>query len=219
MAYVDWMLEVRKIAVCNCDYGCPCEFMAPPTHGHCEGVEANQIVKGHFADIRLDGLCFGGVFHWPGAVHEGGGSFQSVIDSRADKAQLDALFTILSGKEQEPTTLFNIYGATIDIQPQPIFAEIEFEFDIENGVGRFAVPDVMEANVGPIRNPATGEPFRAQIKLPKGFEYREAEMVSADFWGKGEIAHEHEKRFGYLTYAAYGPYGVIEEKCYRSAAA
>jgi hypothetical protein len=152
-------------------------------------------------------------------VHEGGGTFQAVIDSRADKTQLDALFKILSGEEQEPTTLFNIYGATIDNQPKPIFAEVEFEFDIENGVGRFAVADVMEANVGPIRNPATGAPFRAQIKLPEGFEYREAEMVSADFWGKAALPQQHEKRFGYLTYAAYGPYGLIEEKCYRTAAA
>jgi hypothetical protein len=23
---------------CNCDWGCPCQFNAKPTHGNCEGV-------------------------------------------------------------------------------------------------------------------------------------------------------------------------------------
>ncbi len=219
MGYVDWQLEVKKMVVCNCDYGCPCEFMAPPTNGHCEGIEASQIIAGHFASTNLDGLCFGGLYYWPGPVHEGGGTFQAVLDTRADKTQINALFKILSGEEQEPTTLFNIYGATIEHEPKPIFAEFDYEFDLNKATGRFAVADIMEAVLTPIRNPVTGAAFRAQIKLPEGFEYREAEMASGDFWGKAALELDHAKRFAYLTTATYGPYGVVEEKCYRSGAA
>jgi hypothetical protein len=31
MACVDWLLTGPKIASCNCDYGCPCEFNGRPT--------------------------------------------------------------------------------------------------------------------------------------------------------------------------------------------
>ncbi len=38
------------------------------------------------------------------------------------------------------------------------------------------VPDLIESDVEPIKNPATGEEHRARIALPNGFEYKEAEM-------------------------------------------
>jgi hypothetical protein len=32
-----WKLKGTVLIACNCDYGCPCNFNALPTHGHCEG--------------------------------------------------------------------------------------------------------------------------------------------------------------------------------------
>jgi hypothetical protein len=214
MAHVDWMIKVKRLVVCNCDWGCPCEFMAPPTHGHCEGLEAYEIVQGHFAEVRLDGLRFAGLYRWPGPVHEGGGAYQAVIDEGASDEQRQALFKIMSGEEQEPHTLFNIYGATIETEHDPIFAPIEFEWDMNNLSGRFAVTDVMAATLEPIRNPVTGAVHRSIIKLPEGFEFREAEVVSGDFWAKAALPHAYDKRFGYITYAAYGPYGMIEAESF-----
>ena len=54
MAYVDWLLKGPKIASCNCDYGCPCEFNGRPTRGVCEGLEVQRIEQGHFGELRLD---------------------------------------------------------------------------------------------------------------------------------------------------------------------
>ena len=101
MAYADWKIKVRRLATCSCDYGCPCEFGAKPTQLPCEGVEAFEIVDGHYADVPLTGLRVAGVYQWPGPVHEGQGTYQVVIDELATDAQRDALFTILSGEEQE----------------------------------------------------------------------------------------------------------------------
>jgi hypothetical protein len=115
MAYVDWQIAGPKIASCNCAYGCPCEFNARPTNGMCEGLEAHLIVEGWFGDVRLDGLVIAARYRWPGPVHEGGGIAQGIVDARASEAQRAALLTILGGKEQEPSTVFNIYGATIDV--------------------------------------------------------------------------------------------------------
>ena len=211
MTYVDWMLKGKKLGNCSCDYGCPCEFNGQPTSDVCEGLEAMEIDEGYFGSVRLDGLRFAGTFHWPGPVYEGKGSYQAVIDERITDDQRDALFTILSGEEQEPTTVFNIYGSTIETEYEPIFAPIEFEWDMEARTGWVSVPDVLEARYEPIRNPVTGDPHRARIVLPEGFEFREAEMASADFTSPGPIPLNYKKRYGSLFYVAYGPYGIIDD--------
>jgi hypothetical protein len=212
MAYVDGKLSAKRLVTCSCDWGCPCEFLAPPTKGHCEGVEGWDIVEGYFDKVRLDGLRFAGIYQWPGPVHEGNGSYQVVIDARATEEQLEALFKIMSGEEQEPTTLFNIYGATIETEYDPIFTQIDMTWDLENLTGRLAVDGVLEAKLEPIRNPVTGAVHRAILKLPDGFELREAVNVSGDYWAKSTLPMNGRKRFAYLTYASYGPYGVIEEE-------
>jgi hypothetical protein len=212
MAYVDWMIRTKQLGTCSCDYGCPCEFNAPPTRLPCEGVMAMEITEGYFGDIRLDGLRTAGVYRWPGAVHEGGGTWWSIIDKAATEAQVDAIFKITGGEEQEPNTGFAIYGSTVEHEPDPLFADIEFEWDLEERTGRFVVADVLEAKIEPIRNPVTGEPHFIAIQPHDGFEFRSAEMASADFWSKGELEQRHAKRFATITYVSYGPQGIIPEE-------
>jgi hypothetical protein len=213
MAYVDWMIEGPKLGGCSCDYGCPCEFNGRPTRKSCEGLEAHLIERGHFGDVRLDGLIVGARYRWPGAVHEGGGVVQGFIDERATEAQREALFAILGGKEQEPTTVFNIYGSTIAKELDPVFAKLEFECAIKARTGRFKVPGVLELTLTPIRNPVTGKEHHARIVLPEGFEFRIAEMASADIDAKGpDLAMTHAKVYGALFHAAYGPQGIIDKQ-------
>ncbi len=217
MTYVDWKIRTKQVGTCSCDYGCPCEFNALPTHGDCEGVMALEITEGHFGATRLDGLRVAGVYRWPGPVHEGGGTWWSIVDKAATPAQIEALFTILGGKEQEPTTGFAIYASTIAHEPEPLFADIAFEWDIEGRSGRFVVADVMGAEVGPIRNPITGKPHYIAIKPHNGFEFREAEMASADFWSTGAVNQRHTGRFAAITHATYGPYGIIAAESHPAA--
>lgn len=212
MAYVDWKICTKTIGTCSCDYGCPCEFNAPPTRTPCEGVMAIEITEGYFGGVRLDGLRVAGAYRWPGPVHEGKGTWWSIIDKSATEEQVAALFKILGGEEQEPTTGFAIYGSTIENEPEPIFADIEFEWDLEGRRGRFVVNGVLDAEIEPIKNPVTGEPHFIAIRPHDGFEFREAEMASATFWSKGEIEQSHSERFAAITYVTYGPYGIIPEE-------
>ncbi len=212
MSYTDWMIRTRQIGTCSCDYGCPCEFNAPPTRLPCEGVMAMEITEGYYGDVRLDGLKVAGVYRWPGPVHEGNGTWWSIFEPGTSKEQLDALFTILGGKDQEPTTGFAIYGSTIAHEPDPVFADIEFEFDLQRRRGSFKVVNVLEAQVEPIRNPVTGEEHFIAIKPHNGFEFRQAEMASASYWSKGVIEQQHNGRFGTFTFVSYGPHGIIPEE-------
>jgi hypothetical protein len=212
MAHLDWLIRGPKIASCNCDYGCPCEFNGRPTRDTCEGLEAHLIEDGHFGDLRLDGLVVAARYRWPGPVHEGGGTVQGIIDERASPAQREALLKILGGQEQEPTTVYNIYGATIAKELDPVFAPIEFACDVAARTGRLVVPGVMEMTIEPIRNPVTGLPHRALIRLPEGFEFREAEVGSGTFKGEGdELGFDNRECYAALTHVAYGPYGIVED--------
>ncbi len=212
MAYTDWMIRTKQIGTCSCDYGCPCEFNAPPTNPTCEGVMAIEITEGHYGDVNLDGLRIAGAYHWPGPVHEGNGTWWSVVDKRATEDQVNALFTILGGQDQEPTTGFAIYASTIANEPDPVFADIDFDWDYENATGSFKVDGVLEATVEPIKNPVTGAPHRCSIKLRDGFEFREGEMVSANLRSSGEVDLSHEGSYGTIFFASYGPNGIIEKE-------
>ena len=212
MAYVDWMIRTKQVGSCSCDYGCPCEFMAPPTRLPCEGVMAMEITEGYFGDVRLDGLRTAGAYRWPGPVHEGNGTWWSVIDKRATEDQVNALFSILGGEEQEPYTGFAIYGSTITNEPDPVFADIDFEWDMEKRTGRFSVENVLGATIEPIKNPVTGADHHASICLKEGFEFRQGEMASGSFWCKGELVQEYENKYTAMSYVTYGPYGIVEEE-------
>ena len=65
---------------------------------------ALEITEGFFGKVRLDGLRVAGAYRWPGPVHEGNGTWWSVIDRRASEEQTEALFTILGGQEQDAAT-------------------------------------------------------------------------------------------------------------------
>lgn len=56
MCYIDWMISGPKIASCDCDYGCPCEFNALPAGDDCEGLRAHRIEEGWFGDPGLAAL-------------------------------------------------------------------------------------------------------------------------------------------------------------------
>lgn len=172
-------------------------------------------MRAGFGDVRLDGLVFGALFRWPGPLHRGGGIVQGIVSAQADDAQRDALFQILEGKEQEPTTVFNIIGSTIEKELDPVFADLEFECDFATRSGRFAVPGQMELTLEPIKNPVTGAVHPAQIVLPTGFEFHTAEVASGSFKASGELGMERSGVYAFLTQVAYGPNGLIEEKSYR----
>ncbi|MCH7979643.1 MAG: DUF1326 domain-containing protein, partial [Acidobacteria bacterium] len=48
-----WMIRGVEYANCNCNYGCPCQFSSPTTHGNCEAVVGGHIEEGYFNDVRL----------------------------------------------------------------------------------------------------------------------------------------------------------------------
>ena len=166
---IDWLIRGPEIATCNCAYGCPCQFNALPTQGNCKASVAMRIDKGHFGEVKLDGLHWAGIFAWPGPIHEGHGEAQPIIDQRASPEQRNALLTIMSGQESMPgATYFQVFSSMIEKFHEPLFKPITFTADVENATGHFKVDGVVDSKAEPIRNPvnSAAAPPRHRAKSP-----------------------------------------------------
>jgi hypothetical protein len=141
--------------------------MADPTYGYCTGLVAFKIDTGWCEDVRLNDLGVVGTFYFPRAMHHGQGVFQPILDERADEAQREALFYILSGEDQPVGTMFQIFSVIIETIKDPLFAKIEFEWDLDNRRARVEVANVVQARSEPIRNPVTDQEERMILVLPK----------------------------------------------------
>lgn len=176
-AKTSWRIVGEEAAACNCAWGCPCQFNALPTHGRCEALVAVRIQKGRYGQTTLDGLTFAGAWWFPGAVHEGKGIARLAIEDRATPEQRSALANIATGRDGGMP--WEIFAAVTETFLEPLFAPIQFETNRETRIARLTAPGLGEFRSEPIRNPMTGEEHRALIRLPNGFEYKEAEMANA----------------------------------------
>ncbi|HLI14098.1 MAG TPA: DUF1326 domain-containing protein [Alphaproteobacteria bacterium] len=209
MTTTDWRLKGEWVKNCNCAFGCPCDFNARPTQGHCQGLVAMNIQEGHFGDIGLDGLRFVVTVSFPGPLHEGHGTLQPIIDARATPDQRDALLQILSGQHSAEGTIFHIFSAITETLLEPISAPIEWVFDMAGRKSRIVVPGVLETTTEPIRNPVTGAPHRIQVMMPEGFEHRGAEVACSHIVATRGINFRVDEGHGSLALVEQRPAGVV----------
>lgn len=208
----EWTMHGREFANCNCSYGCPCQFNGLPTHGNCRAVVGIQIDKGQHGNTKLDGLRMAGIFRWPGAVHEGSGEALPIVDKRADAAQREAVLRIMAGQDTKPgATVFNVFASTLSKAYDPVFADIQFEVDVEKRRARLFVDGYIDQRGEPIVNPVTGAEFRGRIDLPDGFEYTLAEIGRG--WSKttGPIAFELADSYGQFAELHLCQDGIVRQ--------
>jgi hypothetical protein len=209
MAGKSWQIEGKYVEYCSCDQGCPCETMADPTYGSSTGLVAFKIDKGYCEDVQLDDLVVAGTFYFPRAIHHGQGVMQAILDERADEAQRNALFYILSGEDQPVGTMFQIFSVIIETFKPPLFAKIEFDWDFEGRRAKIEVANVVRAHSEPIRNPVTDQEDRMILVLPKGWVFQEAENASGFAKGFGAIKFDLSRRHSSLAHIAWNQNGLV----------
>ena len=205
-AKTKWQTEVYYLDSCNCDWGCPCQFNARPTHGNCEGVGGIHIIKGKYGNIRLDRLNLAWIASFPGPIHEGHGKASYYVDDSATGEQFDALSVIITGEAGGGP--FGVYRSVIETSQEPKRARITFQ---EKGTrSQVKVEDdkivVAGAQLEPMRNPVTGKIHRAIIELPTGFESNRLETYSL----KNMFAND-----GFLNFKYAGTYGSIQHASWK----
>ncbi len=207
-----WEIHGVEFANCNCDYACPCQFNSRPTHGDCRAACGYEISRGRYGDVALDGVRGAAMYAWPGAVHEGNGTMQLIIDERADEAQRAALIAIMSGEDTEPmATMWSVYATMCTTKLEPLVKPIEFESDPAARRGRVRVPGCFETRGEPILNPVTGAEHRVRIDLPHGFEYAIAEIGRGWTRAEGAIDVNFEDSYGQFAELHLSNAGVIRE--------
>lgn len=210
---IDWFVEGASFGNCNCDYNCPCQFELRPTHGPCRGFEVVRVDRGHFGDVKLDGLHTAVFYSWPGPIFEGGGTMQAVIDERADDRQRQALTAIVHGEEtEEAKTHWWVFHAMSSTVHEPLFRTFAFDVDVDGRRAAVTIAGVLEASGRPILSPATGGEHRVRIDLPDGIEFEIAEIGSASSKATGLVAFQHDDSYGQFNMMRQSGRGVVRTR-------
>lgn len=191
-----WLVVGNVLIACNCDYGCPCNFNAPPSNGKCEGGWIWVIEKGDVEGVDVAGLTVALFADWPAAIHEGGGRATSYIDERADDAQRNALERLLRGELGGPWSIFiNTYTLS-----GPDFVRFDIqqaEYDTHVRIG-----DVVQLDFDYIRNPVTQAEAHPEMVLPEGIVTKRAKLAaSKTFRVSDALDYDHSGQ-----YTAFGPF-------------
>jgi len=205
-----WLIRGSEYGNCNCAWGCPCQFNAPSTHGHCEAAVGGIIQEGYFNEVRLDGLQWVMLVQWPGEIADGNGTQQVIIDERADSDQREALRKILHGESTSPgATHFFVYNSTMSRVLETLYAPVHVEIDVAARRGHIEVPGLVESTGNPIVDPHSGQEHRVGISLPDGFEYTFAEVGSGTSRARAGIQLDLTHTYGQFNELHMNQDGVI----------
>ena len=206
---IDWHIQGKQFGNCNCNYGCPCQFNAPPTDNYCHGMGAFLIEEGHFGDIDLSDVCSVFMAKWPGPIHEGNGQMQIILDSNSTVKQQNAIQSIMYGKETEPmATAFSMYVSTMETIHDPLIKDIKLEINLETRICNLKAGEIISTTTKPITNPITGEEHRAIINLPDGIEFREAEMGSGRTKANAAFKTDFKDTYAQIAILNLTPKGI-----------
>jgi hypothetical protein len=196
-----WKVKGTLIIACSCDYGCPCNFNAPPTQGHCEGGWIWHVEEGSFGDTPLDGLSWTVTADWPAAIHEGGGKAICFYDERADDAQREAIEALVRGGNGGPWGIFINTYELVDVRPMP------FDLQLAGLDTRVKIGDALELELATIKNPVTGAEVHPGAVLPEGLVCKEASFgTSRTFKVSEGVEYDHSGK-----YTAVAPFEYSSE--------
>lgn len=208
-----WMIKGREYVNCNCNYGCPCQFNSPTTHGFCEAIACTLIDKGYFNETKLNGLSFVYLIKWPGEIKDGKGKMQLIIDERADGDQRKAIEKIATGESTKPgTTHFYVFKTTVSEQLKTLYAPIEMEIEIEARHARAKIKGLVDSKGDPLIDPFSSKESRRGIYLPGGFEYIYAEVGSGQSKSAAGIKLDLNKTHGQFCVLHMNQDGVIRDQ-------
>jgi hypothetical protein len=199
-------MEGSVLGSCNCDWGCPCNFDAPPTYGHCQGMYTWIVREGQFGDTKLDGLTFAWGGYSPGPMHEGHGIGVVLVDEAASPAQLEAIEALTrSGEAGLP---WDILNAVTETWLETEVAPFEVELAGINSTVRFGGGEIYELQLSRIKNPVTGDEEELYLDKPTGFTALRSELGSSvvDRLQHKDLSWNQAQRYGeYSEFSYSGP--------------
>jgi hypothetical protein len=185
-----WRLAGTVLIACNCDWGCPCNFNARPTQGHCEGGWSWLIEEGTIEDLDLAGLAVSVYAAWPGAIHEGNGQAVAYLDVSANDARRAVLTRLLRGELGGP---WGIFSKTYTLAgPHPA----AYRAELAEHRSRLRIGDMVQLELEPIHNPVTKAETHPEIVLPQGLVVKRASLAASRvFQVEQEVRYDHSGKY------------------------
>ncbi len=169
-----WRISGSLLGACNCDWGCPCSFDAPPTYGACHGTYVWIVKTGTFgATVRLDGLAFASAGSHPGPIHLGHGTSVTLVDDRATPAQRKAIETLRRGGGGPP---FSIFAKTTERWLPTVYAPFDVRLNGVRSVVKVDGGRTYHLAISRIKNPVTGDEEEVYLDKPTGFTAKRTEL-------------------------------------------
>ncbi len=190
---VTWKLQGDALGACSCDWGCPCNFDAPPTQGWCEGGYAFHINTGNLNEVPLAGLTVGFFAHSPAALHLGNVTAYLLVDEKATAAQREAIGQIFGG---QVGGVFGALGSLITKVIGPDYTPVEWKFDGTKSSVKFG--NHADVRLAEIKNPVTGEASGFSLKFSNGLLTDEAQLMTTSKMSINhpEIRYDHTGKYG-----------------------
>src|SRR5262245_14732712 len=158
-----YKIRAQTVEACSCAHGCNCQFGGTPNEGFCDFVIGYIVDEGRFGDVDLAGFRAVIAAKYPGAIHEGHGHAVLFVDAKAPTEQVNAFAAIVSG--QHGGMPWEALASTVEKLEGPI--PVRIEMGIRGQKGRIRVPNAIELETTPLRNPVTGEEKEVHILYPR----------------------------------------------------
>lgn len=175
-----WSVQGLMSDACQCNVFCPCEFAEKPTFGHCDDTAIMHIDKGHFADVKLDGLSMVVVSQSPQG--------ERLVDT-AGKLNFARIFVPENTTDEQMKALGEVAGRVMGafvtgaarLSEDQKIERVKMEMNIEPERHRVSIPGILELDVqtmtgGDGENPMIvkniGGPAFGDVTVAKSNAYR-----------------------------------------------
>jgi hypothetical protein len=162
------------VGACNCDWGCPCNFDAPPTYGFCDGFYSIVVHEGRFGDVVLDGARFVWGGHAPGAIHEGDGTSVLILDASTTPEQRAALDRLWRGGGVGSP--FDEFASVTTLWHEPVVADVQITLAGIRSTVKVSGDAAFELALSRVRNPVTGDEEEFYLDKPTGFTSKRTQL-------------------------------------------
>src|SRR5512135_1072165 len=137
-----WSLTGTYLETCNCEVGCPCVFLSPPTTGDCTVLVGWHIDKGSHGNVALDGLNVALAVNSPGHMATTKWKAALYFDDKASEAQKNALMQIFTGQAGgHPAVLVSFVGEVLGAK------SVGIDYHANGKRRSLKIADVVEAEI------------------------------------------------------------------------
>ena len=195
-----YRLKGYLLGACSCDWGCPCNFEARPTQGWCQGSYVWRVEEGHYRGVSLDGSTFAAFIKFPGAPHEGDGTGVVLVDEQVSAEQRAAIEAMV--RQIPPFSIF--YSLLSEFLG---FRYLPFTLHLDGIQSRLTIPNAVEWQLAPMKNPVTGENEYATLLKPTGFTSKQQELCTTTAYRVTTegISFDHSGKYGEFSPFEYTP--------------